>query len=283
MNKLNIIWCISQGEIDFSYDWITEIFSCFDVTHYNDCSKIYDIFKDNSVIVVCVGKEANINLIEYINSYNNKNLNYTILHLSDETFEQNIDFYKVSKKILRNYFNQQYTDKYNIITIPLGYKSNVKFIDNNEKDITINFIGQVKSDRNYMLSSFNKIDSRFIHLTNMWNDPNGLNTEQYSYILSRSLFTLCPRGWCSLDSFRINEALECKSIPISILDNDGTDYFEKIYGNHPFIIGKDWPDAYNKLVSSELNIDEVNTWYDKFKDNLKLKLKKYINNVDNNS
>ena len=71
----------------------------------------------------------------------------------------------------------------------------------------------------------------------MWGDPNGLNVEQFSQVLSSSKYTLCPRGWISLDSFRLNEALECGSIPVSILDYDGSDYFYKIYGEHPFIIG----------------------------------------------
>jgi hypothetical protein len=279
MNKLNIIWCISQGEIDFSFDWINEILSSFDITHYNDISKRFDIFKDNSVIVVCVDKEPNIRLIEYINTYNDKNLNYTILHLSDEAFEQNIDFYKYSNKIVRNYYNEEYVKEYNILTIPLGYQTSVKYTDT-EKSINVNFIGQLKSDRHEMLRNFNQIDSKFIHLTRMWNDPQGLNIKQYSDILSKSCFTLCPRGWISLDSFRVNEALECKSIPVSILDNDGSDYFEKIYGKHPFIIGKDWSDSYEKTISQNIEekLNEINSWWNDFKDGLKIKLEKYINN-----
>jgi hypothetical protein len=277
--ELNLIWCVkTQYEVDFSFNWINEIFSEFEIKHHYDITNNFDKFIDNSIIIVSVGKESNTRLIDYIKNYNDKDLKYTILHLSDEAFEQNIDFYRSSVKIIRNYYNEDYVRKYNILTIPLGYQTNVKYTDN-EKSVNVNFIGQLKSDRNEMLINFNQIDSKFIHLTRMWNDPQGLNTEQYSEVLSKSSFTLCPRGWISLDSFRINEALECKSIPVSILDNDGSDYFEKIYGKHPFIIGKDWSDSYDKVISQNIEekSKEVIFWWNDFKNNLKIKLKNYIN------
>jgi len=275
---INIIWCVkTQNEVDFSFDWINEIFSLSMITHHYDLSNKFDKFINNSIIVVSVTKDKNLDLINYINHYNSNNLNYTILHLSDEDFTQNIDFYNVYNKIIRNYYKKEYTDNYNLLTIPLGYKTGIKKLEV-EKTLNVNFIGQIKSDRHEMLNHFNKIDNKFIYLTNMWNDPNGLDINKYGSILNKSYYTLCPRGWVSLDSFRINEALECNSIPISILDNDGDDYFKYVYGNHPFIIGKNWKHAFDLL--SEINIDdksnEVKNWWINFKKDLKLKLNNFI-------
>ena len=280
MDKINLIWLVkSEYEVHFSFDWIQSIFSYFQIENYYDISNNFDIFLDNSILIVCVDKNANPTLINYINKYNSMNLKYTILHLSDEAFEQNIDFYSVSSKIIRNYHKKEYSDKYKLLTIPLGYQSGIKKTETG-KTLDINFIGQLKSDRYEMLAKFNNIQSRFIHLTQMWGDPNGIKVEQFSDILSKSWFTLCPRGWISLDSFRINEALECGSIPISILDTDCSDYFEKIYGKHPFIIGNNWEDSFKKysLCNREDLHNQCSSWWTEYKESLRFKLKDFIKN-----
>lgn len=276
--QINLIWCVkSQYEKDFSFDWIEEVFSNFEINHIDDFQNKFENFENNSVIVVSVQKDSNNSLISYIQKFNQLNLNYSILHLSDEAFEQNIDFYAVSKKIVRNYYNEEYSEKFNVMTIPLGYQTGLKKIET-DRDIDLNFVGQLKSDRFEMLSTFKILPNTYFFLTRMWNDPNSLNLKQYSEVLSRSWFTLCPRGWISLDSFRINEALECGSIPVSILDKDGTDYFEKIYGEYPFIVAKDWNDAKIQFnnVDKRLLSQKVNEWFVNFKLELRKKLENFI-------
>ena len=278
MSKLNLIWLLkSQYEVNFSFNWIQDIFSEFEIENYYDLNNNFDLFLNSSILIVSVGKSSNTRLLDYISSYNQKNLNYTVLHLSDEAFEQNIDFYSVSKKILRNYYKKEYSDNYNILTLPLGYQSGVKYIKTSNS-YEVNFVGQIKSDRHEMLSIFNSVENKLFHLTRMWGDPNGLNIQKYSEVLSSSKFTLCPRGWINLDSFRINEALECLSMPVTVLDYDGSDYFEKIYGRHPFIIGKDWEDAYKKMMSCRDTIkkDMIEDWWVSFKQQNKIKIKNFL-------
>jgi hypothetical protein len=278
MREINLIWLVKTDyEVAFSFDWIKNIFSNFLIKNHYDIENKFDLFVDNSILIVSVGKEPNTRLIDYINGYNSLNLNYSILHLSDEAFEQNIDFYNTSKKIIRNYYNKEYIEKYNILTIPLGYQSGIKKVDL-DKDLDINFVGQLKSDRYEMLNTFNSVDKKYVLLTQRWADPNGLGVKDFSNILSRSYFTLCPRGWISLDSFRINEALESGSIPVSVLDNDGSDYFTKIYGDHPFIIGKNWNDSFEKMKDS--NKEQLSylcsKWWDNYKKSLKVKIEDFI-------
>jgi len=278
MEEINLIWLVkSDYEVNFSFDWIQNIFSNFIIKNHYDIENQFDLVIDNSILIVCVNKDSNERLSNYINEYNKLSFNYSILHLSDEAFEQNIDFYNVSKKIIRNYYNKEYVEKYNILTIPLGYQTGIKR-SNIDRSLDINFVGQLKSDRYEMLNIFNSVDSKYILLTQRWADPNGLGVKEFSNILNISYFTLCPRGWISLDSFRINEALECGSIPITILDNDGTDYFIKIYGEHPFIIGHNWNDAFEKM--NKCNKEQLSylcsEWWDNYKKSLKLKLEDFI-------
>jgi hypothetical protein len=65
-----------------------------------------------------------------------------------------------------------------------------------------------------MLRSAQKIAGGKFHTTQQWNDPNGLNTQQYAELLSNSKFALSPRGNYSVDCFRVYEALEAGAIPI---------------------------------------------------------------------
>jgi hypothetical protein len=274
-NILNIIWCSSDSI--FSFDWVNEIFGHFEIKHHFDKDNNFNLFYDNSIILVCPSIDYDPKLYDYIQTYNTRNLNYCILHVSDEGFQHNVEFYKISKKILRNYYNKQYSEKYNIKTIPLGYQSGIKYKPL-PKDCFVNFVGQMKSDRYQMLKSFNNVTHKYFFLTNIFNDPNGLNIDNYSELLSRSVFTLCPRGFVSLDSFRINEALECKSIPITVLDVDGSDYFKHIYGEHPFIVGKDWNDSFQIMttVDSQIKLKEINEWWIEFKKNLLMEIEDYV-------
>jgi hypothetical protein len=52
------------------------------------------------------------------------------------------------------------------------------------------------------------------HTTTQWNDPNGLNTQEYAHLLSNSKFSLSPMGNYSGDCFRVYESLEAGAIPI---------------------------------------------------------------------
>lgn len=280
----NIIWCVkTQIEVDFSNDWLKEVLQ-FKFEHF-DKERNFDKFINGSYIA-WANQEKNDDFINYINKYNELGYDYTIVHLSDEAYEQDISFYDVSKKIIRNYYNSDYSSKYNILTIPLGYKKDLKFVES-KKDIVFNFVGQPKSDRLEMVEKFKNINPNFIRLTNSWNDTNtGLSTSDYSSVLSRSIFTLCPMGWVNMDSFRICESLECKSIPVTV-KSKGVDYFQNIFPNHPFIIGDNWEDASKKVIellntnNIESKIEEVSNYWVNNKEGLKKIISKFNESTRN--
>ncbi len=268
--ELNIIWCLkSDTEIEFSRDWILEVFSKFEIKEHFDRELNFNIRLDNSLIVVSNVSDQN-KLIEYLKSINDTN--YSMLHLSDEIFNHDVTFYKYAKKVIRTLYSDKYTELYNTITIPVGYKSGTGKVES-EKKYLFNFIGQIKSDRSIMINTFKDTNPNFIYLTNQWDDPRAIINPEYSMILSESYFTLCPRGWdgTPIESFRLSESLQCGSIPVSILDN-GRDYFKLVFGdNHPFIVGDNWVDAFNKVKcvnNLQDKLDEVQDWWINFKHNL---------------
>jgi len=277
---MNYIWCVkNDDEVRFSKDWIFTIFGQ-GVEHF-DQKRNFNLFIDNSFIIWAEQK-YNDEFVKYIEEYNNRNLNYVVIHLSDEIFDHDVQFYKVSKKTIRTLLNENYVRDYGVETIPVGFQTGVNKTQS-PKNILINFAGQIKSDRMTMIESFRNsplLQYCVFKFTNQWNDPNGLKLDEYSDLLTKSIFTLCPRGWVNIDSFRICEALECGSIPVSIMDGN-KDYFSKIFGNHPFIIGEDWPDAV-KIIQSYTQEDmikklkEIDIFWKEYKNNLKLKYENYF-------
>lgn len=269
--KLNLIWLLEKNGV-FESDWIKELFSQFEIEEYVDSNLEYNYIFDNSLIIIQNITDST-SFENYLSNYEKNNFNFRILHISDEALNHNISFYeKFQSKIIRMIYSEEYSNKYNIITIPVGYKPGIKKVQT-EKSYFVNFVGQLKSDRQYMLSVYSNVNPKFILLTNQWNDPNGLSTEEYSRILSESSFTLCPAGWVSVDSFRINEALECGSIPVSILYN-GKNYFESVYGPNPFVLGRNWEETVLLIQSIDIiqKKKEIQDWWSNYKSELKMKM-----------
>lgn len=272
---LNIIWTFEKQNV-FEVEWIKEIFSRFEIVESIDAGLNFDYEYDNSLIIIQDIKD-NSKFENYLNRLLTKKLNFRILHISDEALNHNIQFYNnFGDKVIRMIYSEDYSKRFNVFTIPVGYKPGVKKIEV-EKKYLINFVGQIKSDRQQMLSVFSYLEPKFIRLTNQWNDPQGLSTEDYSKILSQSHFTLCPAGWVSVDSFRINEAMECGSIPVSILYG-GKNYFESVYGENPFILGNNWQETIELIKSTNIEEkkQEVEIWWKNFKDKLKDKIYEFF-------
>jgi hypothetical protein len=276
----NIIWCLeSQDEIDFSRDWLKEILG-FEKEYFLIPDFKYNIFTDNSFIVFSSEKKSE-KFETYLQEWNNKGLNYSVVHLSDEAYSHNYDFYRIAKKVIRNYYHAKYLNpNRNVKFFPLGYKSGLKPVIR-ERNFKYNFVGQLKSDRYEMKSCFDG-SGTFYRFTQKWNDNVfGMNILEYSEVLSSSIFTLCPRGWVNLDSFRICEALECGSIPIVVLDNDGSDYYQNIFPNHPFIISSSWKENYE--IAENMDPEEIfnkqletKNYWDDLKGSLKLSIGEYL-------
>jgi len=79
-----------------------------------------------------------------------------------------------------------------------------------------------------------RFDSSYLHETSRWNDPAALKNGEYKAVLFDSKFVLCPRGFRSVDTFRLYEALECGAIPVAETETP-IDYFEDFFGPYPFL------------------------------------------------
>jgi hypothetical protein len=83
----------------------------------------------------------------------------------------------------------------------------------------------------------------------------GYDYPEYISHMAKAKFIPCPAGAVTPDTFRVYEALEVGSIPI--LDDDGTGYWDKIFGkDHPLPVMRNWSNL-EKSMDHLLNVWEL--------------------------
>lgn len=202
--------------------------------------------------------------------------NYFVL--SDEQLKHRFWRYRKAHLVLRNYFNPAWTRE-TVFTLPLGYHGDfplqrVREATPKLRTYAWSFVGQIKQERQEMISIFETVGPSFSFQSAEFNDSRGLSGPEVFTIYSESHFVLCPFGNVSPDSFRVMEALQAGAIPVTIRFL-GTDHNRLVFGDHPFIVATDWDNALlvvqafledpRALRAKQL---EVQKWYDRFMQNL---------------
>lgn len=250
-----------------------------------------EVFFNNHLIFVFSPGDKNI--LEAVTSFiKNGKFSYSLIHLSDETLNDEISLYKDAKIILRNYFNPFIFTK-NTFTIPLGFQTGFLMNHNFEKEdfkrnYVWSFAGQIYTNRKNMIEELQFTNKYFLHQTTSFNSDDSLNSKILKKIYLDSIFAPCPYGFINPDTFRIMEVLESGCIPI-VQKYFNLDYFKIIFGNHPFIIVNDWNEAKDsiqyfldnpeQLLAKQI---EVHQWYKLFKINLQNDVKNlFDDNTEN--
>jgi len=198
------------------------------------------------------------------------------LVLSDEELRHKFRPYRKAQYVLRNYFQPAWRAR-NVYTLPLGYNS--EFVGMREelplqpaeRAQVWSFVGQIKQEREKMVKVFDSLVPHSLFAAQSFNDPDGVSGRELFLMYSASYFVLCPFGNRSPDSFRVMEALEAGAIPVTVKFL-GTDHNRLVFGDHPFVVGKDWAharDLVRNLLSDteglEAKREEVKAWYDGYR------------------
>ena len=133
------------------------------------------------------------------------------------------------------------------IPIPL-ICSRMENIPNNNRDIFCSFVGSITHPiRQNMYNALHN-NKEYYFSTNAWTDKvSKENQNLFIDITSRSLFTLCPRGY-GRTSFRLYECLQLGSIPVYIYDIPWTPFSDEIK----------WEDFCIMVPSTEIyNINKI--------------------------
>lgn len=135
------------------------------------------------------------------------------------------------------------------------------------------FIGQIYGCRKPMYEAFRFDRDGFFSVADSWNSRQ-LTDRDVQKLYLDTAFALVPFGSVHADTMRIMEVLEWGCIPV-VVKFLGCDYFKFVFGNHPFIVGKDWTHCQEQIDAlwadkQALNrkLESVATWYSHYKKDL---------------
>lgn len=195
--------------------------------------------------------------------------NKVLIHLSDEKLRHRRRIYSRFSTVFRNYFDPRLSFRRNVFQLPLGWTF---AFSGSEPTLRLSqhlwsFCGAVKADRRIMLDSFAPLEGGFVHIASGWNSDDQLAPAEMKKIYDNSTFVLCPQGNAHVDSFRVMEALQSGSVPVTVKFL-GKDFFRYTFGDHPFIVANDWGHAAELVAEFRDKPDEatalrekVATWY----------------------
>lgn len=241
---------------------------------------------DNNILVIY---SNDVDISTEIKNFTNKlEYPYSLLHLSDETLDIDNDLYKKSKIVIRSYYSP-FIKKKECYTIPVGFQNGFlgfeKFnYETMKRENIWSFFGQIYKLREDMINNLSDIGPYELFKTESFFSKHSLTSNNMRKIYSNTIFAPCPFGYVNPDTFRIMESLESGCIPI-VLKFRSLDYYQNIFGEHPFIIVNDWTEAKSKmknlLDNPELLINtqkQINQWYINYKENLTNDIYKILNN-----
>jgi GR25 family glycosyltransferase involved in LPS biosynthesis len=177
------------------------------------------------------------------------NINFKVLHLSDEFHCDDLKFYSYTncKGVIRNYIRPDVpcishtgSALSHILTVPLGFHykgTSSKTFD--ERSLTWSFHGTDWFNRKEILEKLQVFVPNNCHFTNYWNDPKMTNESKYLNTLSNSKFCPIPRG-NNIETFRLYEVLEMGTIPIYVRVENDIEFWD--------------------IISTKLQLIHLDTW-----------------------
>jgi hypothetical protein len=272
---MKIIWQTRPGpETDFEYQYIRRLVldkiearEVFDEAHYQEQG-------DSDIIIYSCNDKS---IPQAFRHYLERAKNFVLIHLSLERLLHNADYYALARLVFRPYFDPRLRDQ-NVYFLPLGFQSGFLSSDDHappeQRKYVWCFAGQLKSHRRRMINKLQNIQPHYLHITKQWADPLAMSAADMQRIYQQTLFVPCPFGNRNPDSYRIMEALENGCIPV-VLTFFGEDYFRFVFGDHPFIVAKNWSDASRQISALLSNPSALSQrhakliqWYKNFKTDL---------------
>jgi hypothetical protein len=259
-------------------EWIEYIFS--KTPHNTLIDPNQEQCIDNSYIIY----NHHVNIVPYIEKMVQQNMNFGLIHLSDEWEKDPTDHYKFAKVVLKNYYRN--INANNVVFFPLGWSmtfpSTLPIKSTWDREYTWSFSGTIASPKRVdMVNSMINVPNGmhwFRHPWEDWGGPNkhALTPAQMAEFYNNSLFVPCPTGNYNIDSFRVTEALQMGALPIV----EKSDYWANLYGeDHPLIEVETWNDApgtIKHLMSNMRSLDIQRvlayTWWIRYSNNLKNKI-----------
>jgi len=182
-----------------------------------------------------------------------------LLHVSDEDGRDPIELYDhpAVKQVIRNYYRSDCCTRANVFTLPLGYSVKAPSATPTfaERSLQWSFAGSLdrpkRAEALHALESLTPFDKQ---TKAAFGNPSPLQGSAYTDQLLRTKFIPAFRGFWSLESFRLYEALEAGCIPLYV-PSEGThgDEYTQVLGKSPMLALPSWSQAPTLLTQLSKN------------------------------
>ena len=188
------------------------------------------------------------------------------------------------KKNYKHIFTNYFWDNDNSTSLQLGYHTQTKnktIIPIKERLYNISFLGCLNRNRIPLASTLTNIKTKWIAMGMLFNKKltykiinsllhykfnndyyhfnegfnNGLDEEDYNFILKNSKIALCPKGWVNTETFRLYESMKWGCVVISE-ELPERSYYKDI----PIIKVKDWNEGVriaNELIKDTNELEKL--------------------------
>lgn len=255
MNLLYTKYSLWEKDL-FQYEIFQGIIAPEHFIMYDERTDLSD-FKDQTNILV-LNQNRNFTFEVAENTINHTKP-YAIFLLSDECGNMQ-KWVTLCKENTIHFFHQYHHKCYNYgkhsYQIPLGYvsgfKSTTQFIKRiMERSINASFVGEMKSDRHKMLTTFdeNMTNTKLMVTRTKWGDStqNTIKPNELFSLYNSSIFIPIGRGNIKLDCFRFYEAIVAGAIPVVVADLNEIKETFNFGGKTPDMIhSTTWDDACNQ-------------------------------------
>lgn len=197
-----------------------------------------------------------------------------LLHVSDEDGKDPIELYNhpAVKHVIRNYYRKDCVGRSNVTILPLGYSVKAPPTSStfSERSLMWSFAGSLdRPGRKEALSVLHALTPFESKTKATFGDPSPLQGSAYTDQLRDSKFIPAFKGFWSLESFRLYEALEAGAIPLYV-PSEGKlgDEYTEVLGKSPVLALPSWEQApilLNQLSKNpavmEQHRQDLQTWW----------------------
>lgn len=212
-----------------------------------------------------------------------------LLHISDENGQDPILLYNHPsvKHVIRNYYRKDCIDLSKVTVLPLGYgtKASSSTPTFTERSLMWSFAGSIdRPGRIEALSTMEALTPFEKQTKSTFGDPSPLKGSAYTDQLLRSKFIPAFKGFWSLESFRLYEALEAGCIPLYVpSEGSSGDEYTTVLGKSPILAIPSWTQAPKLLEQLSKNAavmeqhrQDLQTWWKEKKQSLQMTLSKVL-------
>jgi len=250
-----LLWWVEPNV--YECDWIS---SCLSRVQYKEIVDLECKERIQNCIIVANTLRSKLGAFKDLQHHG---IQFSLIHISDEYLDDDYRVYSLPccTRIFRNYFHPLLSHT-KVVTFGIGYrndfwKTRETQIADQHRPYTWSFAGYLKkSDRMLICKLFNHIEPHFLHESTGFNSGI-IDPVTYRDVILRSKFVLCPVGNCSIDTFRLYEALEGGCIPVTLTTNVNqpyirmiANYWQAIFGTAaiPFIMSNTWEENVQKVI-----------------------------------